>query len=317
MFNSYATISALLVVSLAARIQAIPFAGLTSALPRDVTHIALDERSHEYVAFKRDGSLYGRYSADMADFDIRPRDTPASTCTNLTIDEAKTLGGWNTIVKYADDKWGTGSRKIVVNPKDYPSSGALVCITDQNVKATFTGSPTCQSNKVTTSGQITGTNGTVSIAVAQGFTATASLVVSKAATIGVSDTLSAKINFPEVAEVSESVTLSTSITNTQTSGFDSSHNDVSTVTVVMNAPKGETCNAITSVTTCTLQATGRVQYLASGWVWFNYDDKTHGHYKWSVNIESAVTNADDRSSYAEIKGSVEATTHASYKGKCA
>ncbi|KAE9396736.1 hypothetical protein BT96DRAFT_921904 [Gymnopus androsaceus JB14] len=314
MFGSFVTLTTLSML-LAKSVSAMPFAELTATLPRDITHIALDERTNEYIAFKRDGSLYGRYLADMEGYNTQRRDT-SSTCGNLTVTEAESLPGWDTITNYADSNWGTGSRSIATNPSDYSGSPAEVCITSSTVEVSFSGDPTCQTNNVTTGGELVGTNGSVAIAVAQGFTSTSTFTVSTAASIGVSDTLEVKIGFPDVADVSESVTVSTDVTNTQTSSFETSYNDVDTITVTMTAPEGKTCNAISSVTSCTLQATGQIQYLASGWIWFNYDSKTQGHYKWSVNIETVITDEADRSSYSQIKGSVATNTHASYQGTC-
>ncbi|KAK0435926.1 uncharacterized protein EV420DRAFT_1674065 [Desarmillaria tabescens] len=68
--------------------------------------------------------------------------------------------------------------------------------------------------------------------------------------------------------------------------------------------------------TCTIQATGNIRYLASGWIWFNYDDKTDGHYKWAVSIKTVLTNQDDRSSFAEFKGSMLTNTLSIYEGNC-
>ncbi|KAG7441246.1 uncharacterized protein BT62DRAFT_908782 [Guyanagaster necrorhizus] len=34
-----------------------------------------------------------------------------------------------------------------------------------------------------------------------------------------------------------------------------------------------------STKTCNIQGTGNIRYLASGWIWFNYDSETRGHYK--------------------------------------
>lgn len=137
----------------------MPFAELTATLPRDIAHIALDERSNEYVAYKRDGSLYGRYLADAPGADFQRR-TSGATCGNLTVAEAQSLPGWNTLSKYADDNWGTGSRKVVTNPSDVSpvidfdaedivlicclllqisGSPAEVCVTSQIVQATFDG----------------------------------------------------------------------------------------------------------------------------------------------------------------------------------
>ncbi|KAJ4468854.1 hypothetical protein J3R30DRAFT_1616142 [Lentinula aciculospora] len=110
--------------------------------------------------------------------------------------------------------------------------------------------------------------------------------------------------------------MSTEVTNSQTQSFTPSYNDVSTVTLTMKAPQGKTCNAITSVKSCTLQATGKIRYLASGYIWFNYNSATKGHYKWAAQIEAILTNEDDRSSYADFEGSVDADTTASYRGSC-
>ncbi|KAE9402004.1 hypothetical protein BT96DRAFT_991516 [Gymnopus androsaceus JB14] len=258
-------------------VSAMPFAELTGTLSWDITHIALDER------------------------------------TNVP-----SLAGTLLITNHADNnQWGTVSRSIVTNPSDHPGSPAEVCVTISTVEISFSGDPTCQyhnptyiskTNNVTTSGELVGTNGSVAIALALGFSSTSSFTVSShRCNYWYSDTLEVKIGFPDVTDVSESVT------NTQTSSFETTYNDVDTITVTMTAADGETCNAISSVTSCTLQATGQIQYLASGWIWFNYDNKTNGHYKWSVNIEAVITDEADRSSYADFTGSVETTTHANYQ----
>ena len=71
-----------------------------------------------------------------------------------------------------------------------------------------------------------------------------------------------------------------------------------------------------TINTCSTQATGSVRYLATGWVWFNYDSKTEGHYKWAAHIDAILTDDDDRSSFAAFKGSMASDTHAAYEGKC-
>ncbi|KAE9386396.1 hypothetical protein BT96DRAFT_949152 [Gymnopus androsaceus JB14] len=212
----------------------------------------------------------------MEGYNTQRRDT-SSTCGNLTVTEAESLPGWDTITNYADSNWGTGSRSIATNPSDYSGSPAEVCITSSTVEVSFSG------GSYLPGGELVGTNGSVAIAVAQGFTSTSH--IHPAASIGVSDTLEVKIGFPDVADVSESVTVSTDgllpigDSDSGVIASKTSYNDVDTITVTMTAPEGKTCNAISSVTSCTLQATGQIQYLASGWIWFNYDSKTQGHYK--------------------------------------
>ncbi|KIK70237.1 hypothetical protein GYMLUDRAFT_34726 [Collybiopsis luxurians FD-317 M1] len=296
-------------------VSAAPFTKPRS-LPRGVRHIALDEDTNEFVAFRRDGTFYGRYPADMESLSfVHKRDT-ASSCTNLTAAEAQQLPGWSKINNYANDNWGKGSRNIVTNPDQYPDSPALVCITNETVDVSFSGSPICQSNNVTVNGEVEGTNGSMKVEVAQGTSTSSSFTISTSSTIGVSSTLSVEIGIPDLGGVSDATTISTEVTNSQTKSFEATYNDTTSITHTYQTPQGKTCNAMISVNTCHSQATGKIRYLASGWVWFNYDSTTKGHYKWAASIDDILTNEDDRSSFADFQGSVAAETRANYQTIC-
>jgi len=68
----------------------MPFAQVTRNLPRDVIHVGLDEKNGQYRAYRRDGSLYGTYSADLTrDVKKHKRDNTTGGCAPLSIDEAK------------------------------------------------------------------------------------------------------------------------------------------------------------------------------------------------------------------------------------
>lgn len=83
--------------------SAMPFAELTTMLPRDITHVALDEDSNEFVAFKRDGSLYGRFLADTTGSNAMRRRDTTSTCGNLTVTEAETRELWPLLIYLETD----------------------------------------------------------------------------------------------------------------------------------------------------------------------------------------------------------------------
>ncbi|KAK0483021.1 hypothetical protein EDD18DRAFT_1362280 [Armillaria luteobubalina] len=280
-------------------VTALPFSQLVRSLPRDIAHIAVDETKGHYPRLQAG---------------VERRD--ASQCAQLSVVEAQTIPGWDSIVQYANSNWGSGSRNIVTNPTDYVDRPAQVCITDDVVQLSYSGDPVCQTHTTTSKGSLVGTEGEVDIEVDQGFNSDSSYTVSSASTLGVSNTLSVKIGVPEVAEVTEAFTVSASVTDTTSSTIDTSYNDMSKVTIKMTAPEGKTCTAVTSTNTCNIQATGKIRYLATGWIWFNYNSATQGHYKWAVNIESVVTNQDDRSSFATFKGSMVANTETSYAGNC-
>ena len=74
-------LSALLLVG--QLISAMPFEQVTHRnLPRDVVHLAHDEVNGQYLAYNRDGSLYGKYRAQTT------RDV-SGPCAPLPIEQAQ------------------------------------------------------------------------------------------------------------------------------------------------------------------------------------------------------------------------------------
>jgi hypothetical protein len=109
--------------------------------------------------------------------------------------------------------------------------------------------------------------------------------------------MTAEVDIPEIAKVSTSVSTQTSFTNENSKTYltfgslifiamlnkfnsnTQSQDSTTKLTLKFEQPEGKPCYAVINTTECTQQATGTVSYLASGWVWFNYNDKTHDHYK--------------------------------------
>jgi hypothetical protein len=83
--------------------------------------------------------------------------------------------GYNQLEKYADDSWGSGSRNVVTNPKEYLGSPASVCIQTDAVKLSFSGKPTCHTTSANSESQLNGTKGDISIEVQNGFDVSTSL----------------------------------------------------------------------------------------------------------------------------------------------
>ncbi|KAF9010330.1 hypothetical protein BDZ89DRAFT_1136474 [Hymenopellis radicata] len=284
------------------------------SLPGNVTYIAVDTDSREIVAYLHDGSMLGRYPLEEGpDSVLNERVSPR--CGDLPIEEAKTLPGWNAIEKYADDNWGDGSRNVVTNPEKYPDSGAQFCVTEQVVELTFDKDPICHDTKSSPNGTITNTTGEVTAEIDQGWTTGSTQTVTKSATIGVAKTFSFSVGVPEVASTTQSVTVSTEFTNSKSTAFEVQYQDTTKTMVKIATQDGKQCQVSLSTTSCDMQATGKIQIYATGWIWFNYNDKTKGHYKWAVSID-AVLSENDRSSWTEFKGSMSSEAKSVFQGGC-
>ncbi|KAL0065777.1 hypothetical protein AAF712_007265 [Marasmius tenuissimus] len=315
--TSTTLISMATLLVLTGRVSAIPFPELARGLPSDVTHVAIDEDTSHYLAFKRDGSLHARYPIEvdtgMNISAIGARAAP--TCSALSIDDVKKLAGWPAIEKYANDNWGTKSRKVLTNAKEYPANPALLCVTNEVIPVQTTGY-NCQTHQISSHGTLMGTSGKASLSVEQGLSSESSYTVTKSTSIGVSNTVSVQLGVPEIASVTEAFTLSMDVTDTTAHSFGQTYEDKSTVQVDVEAPEGKTCKAVASSKTCQIQAKGSIRYIANGWVWFNYDSRTNGHYKWAASIDAIITNINDRSDYLDFQGSIQANTDFDYHGEC-
>ncbi|PBK99733.1 hypothetical protein ARMGADRAFT_1074585 [Armillaria gallica] len=278
---------------------------------REIAHIAYDEDNGQFLGFKRDGSLYGRY---LAHEPLLSRQS-AGQCTNLTVDEAKSLPGWDALEAYAKSNWGSGSWNIVTNPKDYPGSPASVCVSDDPVKIEVDGDPQCQDSPLDNVSGTSGTNGTVTLQVQQGSNMTSGYTVTSVSTLAISSTLGVSFGIP-LLSADASVTVSKEVTNEQSSSFETSYSTVATVTREIDTQDGKSCSVDLKLNTCTAKSKGRIRYIATGYVWFNYNDKTHGHYKWAASIDDVLSNEDDRSSFAEIQGPISSETHSTSEAVC-
>ncbi|KAJ3993795.1 hypothetical protein F5050DRAFT_1904521 [Lentinula boryana] len=228
------------------------------------------------------------------------RRASASNCTLLTEHEAKKLPEWHKIIEHADKLWGTGKRNIKTNDE----------------YSLFPGAPSCMTENVTTDGLLSGTNGTASVSVTQGFSASSSFSLSESATIGVSQSYMTMLNFPEVTSTMQDFATSVSITNYVSDYFTSSYDEMETVTLLVAVSDGHNCSIIESVTTCTIEGTGESQFIASGYIWFEYVDPVAGHYKYSVMLEDVLPDPASRSSYARFRGNTIAISRSSYQATC-
>ncbi|KAL1727758.1 hypothetical protein EV714DRAFT_253542 [Schizophyllum commune] len=141
-------------------------------------------------------------------------------------------------------------------------------------------------------------------------------LVRQEASLAIGETVSVKVGIPEVADVTSTTSVEAKFTNTLSTTETSENNQQTTQTVAIAVPNGKTCKVNFDVTTCTTQGSGQVPFVATGWVWFEYDDKTEGHYKWALKIDDIVANKDDRSTFLKFDAQVKSDTNGEYKADC-
>lgn len=298
-------------------ILSVLFCGLqlASALPAskragsaDINHVI--QHTHEDSYYVRGNpSIYAR---------------GASSCTPLTLEQVKALPGWSKIQQYATNTYGDGGVNIVVNPPEYPNAPATVCLQDGPIPIKLQGPPSCTTNSGEIGGTITGTTGSYQLSFQQGYSNSATWTVTQESSLAVGVTVSATIGIPEVADVSTSITATTTLTNSLSKSFTTTVDNQQTQTMSVNTVDGKPCKGTMTTKTCNAQGTGSARYVASGYVWFNYDDARppksdpNGgkHFKYAVDIASVLTNIDDRSSSMTFSGAMQITSKTNFNAKC-
>ncbi|KAJ7830448.1 hypothetical protein B0H14DRAFT_2807555 [Mycena olivaceomarginata] len=275
-----------------------------AGLPRDTTHLALDDEAGEVIAFGRRGEQLGRFA-----FATHPR-----------------LPGWNTLKTTAETNWGTGSYNVVTNDKNYPDSPAQSCVSTDVVLIVPDGNPSasqsCNTQSSQSGGNQVGTNGTIALTHSEGTSSSTTSTVTKSS-IAVGVSVAATIGFPEIVDVTSTFTFTGTFTNTLSTATETKSDETSSATVTQSNVAGKTCylevcvlHSNFTTQTCTITGSGKVRMLGTGWVWFEYNDKTQGHYKWALNIDTILTNQDDRSTFIEFKSTTGTTSTSNYNGVC-
>jgi len=299
----------------------VPTSHIIPQLP-GLAHIAHDEKNGRLVTLRGDGSLYRRFpEAEMGTVMNIAARAPTS-CTSLSVDDLKKLPGFAQIDKYFRDTYGTGSANIVTNPPEYPDSGAVLCADTASIPVVLSGQPTCTSAKAKVEGQLDGTTGTLAITFSQGYSNKGTWTVDTSSSIGTDVKLSASLELPGVGELGGSVSTSATFTNSLSTSFSTNVDTTNSQTLTVEVPSGKQCYGQLDTKTCNVGGKAQIPLIASGWVWYNFDDQTapkgsdDKHYKWTASIESILKDVKDRSTQVSVTGSMEATSKSNYHAVC-
>ncbi|KAJ3855785.1 hypothetical protein EV368DRAFT_79333 [Lentinula lateritia] len=253
---------------------------------------------------------------------IERRDA-ASNCQNLSVNDLKQLPGFNNLVQKAKDKHGNGKYTIKTNDDHFPGNPALICVhgpAEVTYNSGTNKSPYCQPTTADAQGTLTGTNGTVAVTVLQGVQTTAQYTISSAASIGLSDMFQTQVGFPAITDLFDFFTTSVTITNTQTQSFMTQHTAQTTLTLTMASVEGDKCEAKEVVQQCTIPSTGKIQLVAQGTAWWEYESRTGDndnknagkHYAWMLDINELPIH--ERSAHINFVGNMQVVTKGNYNG---
>ncbi|TRM69844.1 hypothetical protein BD626DRAFT_19327 [Schizophyllum amplum] len=279
-------------------------------VPPEATKLAVDEDTNEIIAFDASGNNLG-YVERITGAPLTRR---GGSCTALSSDDVQKLPGWNKLVQQANDNWGDHKHRTITNDEDYPEQGAQICAQDAGDIA-VSGDPECSSSTQTLSAGVRDTTGIATVSQTTGTSYSSSQTVTQESSLAVGQSVDVKVGIPEVADVTFSTSLTATFSNSLSTTTTSTNNQQSTQTVAMDIPKDSTCAITYTQTTCTTKGSGQVPFTATGWAWFEYEDKQQGHYKWALNMD-AILSDDERSSYMKFDSVVTTDTKGDYNASC-
>lgn len=252
-------------------------------------------------------------------------ETGASSCSQLTLAQAKALPGWPQIVQYAKDTYGDDGLTYKVNPPGQPDYQAVVC-TDQEqlLLISMQGASSCSTRNDTVAGSITGTTGSVTLSHIDTYSGSGTWTITESSSLAIGSSLTVQLGIPIEMSVSTGVTTTGTFENKVSKSFQTKIDSQRGIDSTFNVGANENCTATLLTTTCTGSGAGAVHYNASGWVWLYYDEKkrpksqpkAEGHYQWAVRLESVIKDVNDRSSNIQFTGYMGIDSHAVFKASC-
>ncbi|KAJ3711340.1 hypothetical protein FB446DRAFT_749151 [Lentinula raphanica] len=251
----------------------------------------------------------------------------ATVCHRLSVDDLKQLPGYERLHKRVQEHYGHGHFNIKTYDEDYPDRAASLCIngpatvqyqdTEGPLKAKY-----CNQLNNTSTGKLTGTNGTAAVGNTAGNTGTVTTTVVKTTGWGLNLMFQPTSMFPTVIDMFNYFSFAISFTNTEGKTTISSFSTTTTVTVTMTSVEGETCHVENTLSVCNIPGTAKVKITAQGYVWYEFEDKTGDnfnhkagkHYKWSVPLD--YLTEEERSGDVELDMNLAINSRGHFKGVC-
>ncbi|KAJ7033388.1 hypothetical protein C8F04DRAFT_1184096 [Mycena alexandri] len=265
-------------------------------VPQGAHALAFDPESGAVSAYGGDGAFLGKINHTTTS------KRTDGTCSNLSPADLKApcLRHRRRLI---GAKGSTPLRLTLPNQGNYP---AIACVSDDTAIVTVQGNPSCATSDQTSSGnwsalvviKLPEHTTTFSTAL-EGTSSSATITTTKTSGWSLGLTVAATIGIPDIVDA---------VTTTS--------NNQQTQTIAMEAADGQTCSLVFTSTSCTGSGKGSIVMTATGWAWFEYSSKVHGHYYWALNIETYIPDASQRSNSIDFTAAISATNDSKYQGTC-
>ncbi|KAL1681255.1 hypothetical protein EV122DRAFT_205928 [Schizophyllum commune] len=280
-------------------------------MPREATRLAADPETGVIYLYDNRGIHLGAMEGHVFEA-IQGR---AGGCADISASEVQQLPGWDKLKSTANDMWGDYQREIKTNNPDFADRPARVCVTNNQVDITINGDPQCTTQSQSSGGDFSGTTGTVALSQTEGTAYTLSTTTTKQASVAIGLGADVKFGIPEVADVTFKTSLTTTVTNTLGTTESTTQNQQTTSTVTVSQKDGQTCQLDFETKSCTTKGSGSLPFLASGWVWFVYKNKTKDHWNWALLMEGYLDEGE-RSMYMDFDSTIGTETKSQYNVVC-
>jgi len=289
---------------------------LVSALPAYSRFNRRATFDNENVLARRDEEGLGWSSL------VRRAAPVASPCSLLDLDDAQQLPGWSRVEQYARDTWGTGDWDIFINPHGYKDKSATMCVA-KSIPVVATDKPQCNMSRVDIK-----PDKQHHIKVVQGYTNTGLWNITNVTSAAHSVFFTGNFQMPNITQQSKDKLRSMSghgdFINSLHNNFLTHATNTTNKDVEVTQIEDKTCIGTVNQETCIIPAHGRIQLIATGYIWFQYHTKraplAHPkggkHSRYAVKIEEVLKNATDRSAWIDFKGYMNTTMRSDYYDEC-
>jgi len=291
---------------------------LVSALP---THSRFNRRA----SFDNEDTFASRDEEGLGWSSLVRRSPPvASPCSLLDLDDVQQLRGWSRVEEYARKTWGTGDWEIDINPPGYKDKSATMCVA-KSIPVVATGKPRCNSSRVDIQPYKNNKN---RINVVQGYTNSGFWKITNVTSAAHSLFFSGKFKMPNITTQSKEKFRSIDGTGVFINAPYNSFLTVATNTkkkdMELTRVEDKNCIGTVNQEVCIVPAQGRIQLIATGYIWFKYYKKRAPlanpdgvkHSRYAVKIEDVLKNSTDRSVWIDFNGYMNATMRSDYFDEC-